>query len=80
MKTKKMLLTLASTAACLCFATGTLHAKSAGEKLDNAIETTKDTASEAKEAAKEKAKEAKETAEKKSDEVRDKVAETIKPS
>jgi len=84
-----MLLTLACFTGCLCFANGPLFAmqKTPGEKLDHAIDTTKEKAKDAKKAAEEKADEAKEVVEaksneakKKCDEARKEIADKIRPS
>lgn len=76
---KKISLALVCIASCLC--SGSLFAlhKTAGEKLDNAIDKTKEKAEDAKDAVKEKAEDAKDVAKKESDKVREKIADKVKP-
>ncbi len=82
MKTKKMLLALISSATCLCFANGSLHAeeKTLAEELGDAIDSVTAKAKGTTEAIKDAAKDTQEAVANKSDDFRDKIAEAIKPS
>lgn len=77
---KKTLLTLVCVTGCLC--SGSLFAcqKTPGEKLDNAIDKTKEKAEDVKDAVKDKYEDAKETAKKESDKARKSASDAIKPS
>ena len=86
---KKTLFTLVCMTSCLCG--GSLFAsKTPGEKIDKAIEKTKEKAEDAKDAVKEKAEEAKDVvkekwedakdvAKKESDKVREEISDKVKP-
>lgn len=76
---KKTLFTLFCMTSCLC--SGSLFAsnKTPGEKIDDAIDKTKEKAEELKDAAKQKAEELKEAAKKESDDARKKIADKVKP-
>jgi len=76
---KKTFLTLVCMTSCLCSSSLFATPKTPGEKLDNAIDKTKEKAEDAKNAVKDKAEDAKDTAKKESDKAREHIADKIKP-
>jgi uncharacterized protein YjbJ (UPF0337 family) len=76
---KKPLVALVCIAGCLC--SGSLFAfhKTPGEKLDNAIDKTKEKAEDAKDVVKEKCEDAKDAAKKEIDKERQNIADKVTP-